>query len=170
MAINLKPKTYTPVADYFIGLSNVTGSLITNLKLQKLVYYADAWHLANYDKPLIAEDFQAWVHGPAIPALYGQYKDFGWQPIIREDLDEGQFNQVLKAFEEPIKTLLEAVSDSYFGMTAFELERLTHNEDPWKITREGLSDDEPSSKIIDKNLMKKYYRSFIKDGSSSKKV
>ena|ERR1700754_2719601 len=162
MAISFKPKTYTPVADYFIGLSNVTGSLITNLKLQKLVYYADAWHLANYDKPLIEEDFQAWVHGPAIPALYGIYKDFGWQPIIRKDLDENAYMAIVGGFDGPVQVLLSQVSDAYFGMTAFELERLTHNEDPWKIAREGLADDEPSNKVIDKNIMKEYYRSFIK--------
>lgn len=168
MAISFKAKTYTPVADYFIGLSNVTGSLITNLKLQKLVYYADAWHLANYDKALIDEDFQAWVHGPAIPALYGQYKEFGWQPIVRKDLDENSLKGIVDGFNPRVKTLLELVSDSYFGLTAFELERLTHNEDPWKITRDGLADDEPSSKIIDKNLMKDYYRRFISDGPQSK--
>lgn len=155
------PKTYTPVADYFIGLSNVTGSLITNLKLQKLVYYADAWHLANYDTPLINEDFQAWVHGPAIPALYVQYKEFGWQPIRRDDLDEVELNKIIDAFSDPVKKLLELVCDSYFGLSAFELERLTHNEEPWLRTRDGLPEDAPSDKVIDKKLMATYYRSFI---------
>jgi len=72
MLRNVVPVNYSVIADYFIGLSSVTGSLISNLKLQKPVYYADAWHLANCDKPLIQEDFQAWVHGPAIPALFIQ--------------------------------------------------------------------------------------------------
>jgi len=163
--IKAKIKTYPQIADYFIGLSNVTGSLITNLKLQKLVYYADAWHLANYDTCLIEEDFQAWVHGPAIPALYGQYKEFGWQPILRTDLDENTYNKLLDELKPQTKKLLEVVCESYFSLTAFELERLTHNEDPWKITRDGLPDDQPSEKVIDKNLMKDYYKSFIKDGS-----
>lgn len=159
--IRINQKTYSPVADYFIGLSNVTGSLITNLKLQKLVYYAEAWHLANFDTSIIKEDFQAWVHGPAIPALYGEYKNFGWQPIVRTELDENGFQALKEGFDPKAIKLLELVCDSYFGLTAYELERLTHNEDPWKKTREGLPDDQPSYKIIDKALIKAYYKSFI---------
>jgi uncharacterized phage-associated protein len=159
--ITFPPKTYTPLADYFIGLSNVTGSLITNLKLQKLVYYAESWHLANYDESIIEEDFQAWVHGPAIPALYGQYKEFGWQPITRNDLDEAALNKIIHSYERRTQELLELVCDSYFGLTAFELERMTHNEEPWSRTRDGLPQDAPSDRIIDKHLIRDYYRRFI---------
>ena len=58
------------------------GLTSCNLKLQKLVYYAQAWHLALRDVPLFEEDFEAWVHGPVIPALYQEYKKFGWRPIL----------------------------------------------------------------------------------------
>ncbi|HRP36920.1 MAG TPA: DUF4065 domain-containing protein, partial [Candidatus Dojkabacteria bacterium] len=103
----IKQKSYTPIADYFISLSNETGSLITNLKLQKLVYYADAWYLANYGDSLIQEDFQAWVHGPAIPALYGEYKHFSWQPIIREDLTSDSFVKIKDSFGAKTVDLLD---------------------------------------------------------------
>jgi uncharacterized phage-associated protein len=155
-------KSYTPIADFFIALSNETGSLITNLKLQKLVYYTDAWHLANYGEPLIKEDFQAWVHGPAIPSLYGEYKHFSWQPIVREDLTTEKLEQIKKVIGDKAVELLDQVCDSYFGLTAYELERLTHNEEPWKKTREGLSDDEPSDRVISKDLIRDYYSTFIK--------
>lgn len=62
------------VADYFIWLANDSGSFISNLKLQKLVYYAQAWYLAIYGQSLFDEDFEAWVHGPIIPSLYQKYK------------------------------------------------------------------------------------------------
>lgn len=157
-------KTYVPVADFFIALSNVTGNLISNLKLQKLVYYADAWHLANYGRPLVEEDFQAWVHGPVIPALYGEYKHHSWQPIERPDLNEDTYNVIRNMFEEQSLLLMDTIVDSYFGHTAFELEKMTHNEKPWKIAREGLPDDEPSSNVITKDSMREYYSSFIKNG------
>jgi uncharacterized phage-associated protein len=163
-----KSRTYTPIAEYFIAVSNETGSLITNLKMQKLVYYADAWHLANFKESLIQEDFQAWVHGPVIPALYSEYKHFGWQPIIREDLNTDALSGIKKGFSSQTISLLDIVSDAYFGLTAYELERLTHNEEPWKRTREGLSDDEPSDRIIDKILIRDYYSSFIKDEPKDK--
>lgn len=154
-------KSYTQVANYFIALSNETGNLISNLKLQKLVYYAQAWHLANYSKELILEDFQAWVHGPVIPSLYGEYKSFGWKPIIREDLNTEKFSEIKKQFSLETLSLLELVTTEYFGLTAFELERLTHNEDPWLLTREGLATDEPSENIIEKKLIKSYYSKFL---------
>ena len=69
------------IADYFVRLANETGDYISNLKLQKLVYYAQAWYLAISDEALFEEDFEAWVHGPVIPELYQEYKSFGWRPI-----------------------------------------------------------------------------------------
>lgn len=155
-------KSYAAVADYFIALANETGDFISNLKLQKLVYYAEAWHLANYDDSLIKEEFQAWVHGPAIPALYGEYKNFGWQPIIRTELVEGTFDGLKSKFSQRSNLLLKAVVDSYFPLTAFELEKMTHNELPWIEARQGLPDDAPSNNIISKVSMKAYYSSFIK--------
>ncbi|MFM6174756.1 MAG: Panacea domain-containing protein [Sphaerospermopsis kisseleviana] len=69
------------VAKYFIRLAHETGSFISNLKLQKLVYYAQAWHLALFEQPLFNEDFEAWIHGPVVPELYHYYKKFGWRNI-----------------------------------------------------------------------------------------
>ena len=57
------------VARWFVNHADrASGEAITQLKLQKLVYYADAWFLANFDEPLIKEDFEAWAHGPVVPA------------------------------------------------------------------------------------------------------
>lgn len=158
----VKARTYEPVADFFISLSNITGNLISNLKLQKLVYYSDAWHLANHGEPLIQEDFQAWVHGPVIPALYGEYKHFSWQPIDRPDLNEQAYASIREKFDPKTLLLMDAVTDSYFGLSAFELEKMTHSELPWRAARSGLADDEPSYNIISKESMREYYSSFIK--------
>jgi uncharacterized phage-associated protein len=49
----------------------------TQLKLQKLVYYSEAWHLAYFERPLIPEDFEAWVHGPVVRSLWDHYKGRG---------------------------------------------------------------------------------------------
>ncbi len=163
-----KEKSYTLVSDYFIALSNETGNLITNLKLQKLVYYAQAWHLANFKKDLFVEDFQAWVHGPVIPALYGEYKMFGWKPIIREDLTSERFLEIKKSISNELHSLLDLVTNEYFGMSAFDLEQLTHNEDPWVNSRNGLQMDEPSDRIITKESIMKYYSRYIDEEIKSK--
>lgn len=141
------------VADYFIHLANETGSFVSNLKLQKLVYYAQAWHLAFFEEPLFTEDFEAWVHGPVVPDLYHHYKEFGWQPII-EDVDP---ELPPDAYE-----FLGDVADEYFGCDAYELERMTHVEDPWLRARDSLPMDVPSNEVIQKEWMQEYYGARVK--------
>lgn len=131
------------VADYFIWLANETGSFISNLKLQKLVYYAQAWHLALYDAPLFQEDFQAWVHGSVIPVLYQKYKFFGWQPILAIASPENS----KEAWD-----FLDEVAKEYFACDAYELEQMTHVEAPWKQARGNLLPDASSDATIQKEV------------------
>ena len=64
-------------AKYFLAqASEDAGDLISNLKLQKLVYYAQGFHLALYDEPLFLEAIEAWTHGPVVPDLYRHYKKY----------------------------------------------------------------------------------------------
>lgn len=140
------------VADYFIWLANSTGSYVSNLKLQKLVYYAQAWHLALKGSPLFNEDFEAWIHGPVIPSLYHEYKDFGWHPIDRYIHDEELFEGLGDVIE-----FLNEVADEYFSVDAYDLERMTHLETPWLRARAGLSPDALSNAVIEKAWMKEYY-------------
>ncbi len=138
------------IADYFIYVANDTGSFISNLKLQKLVYYAQAWHLGIYDTPLFDEDFEAWVHGPVIPALFYKYKEFGWKPILKE-VDEPKFIPELEEF-------LENLTEEYFVCDGYELELMVTREDPWKLARIGLARDKPSHAIITKESMRIFYK------------
>ena len=142
------------IANYFIGLANETGSFISNLKLQKLVYYAQAWHLALHERPLFEEDFEAWVHGPVIPSLYQKYKSFEWQPIL-EDVDP--------KLPEDISQFLDEVAEEYFACDAYELEQMTHAEAPWDLARGDLPPDAPSNEAIKKEWMKEYYRASVKE-------
>lgn len=142
--------TASEIADYFIYVANDTGSFISNLKLQKLVYYAQAWHLALYGTPLFDEDFEAWVHGPVIPALFDQYKEFGWKPILKE-VKKPDFPPELEKF-------LEEITEEYFICEGLELEMMTTREAPWIQVRKGLRRDEPSHAIISKESMRDYYK------------
>ena len=142
------------IADYFIWLANETGAFISNLKLQKLVYYAQAWYLAIYKKPLFDEDFQAWVHGPVIPELYNRYRQYGWRPIQEE---------VEPNLPEEVLAFLSEVADEYFACDAYELEQMTHLEDPWNRARGNLPPDAPSNEIVFKEWMKEYYGSRVEE-------
>ena len=60
---------------------NQKGDSVSPKKLQKLLYYIEAWHLVHIGVPLIDEEFQAWVHGPVLPSLYHQLKEFGFNDL-----------------------------------------------------------------------------------------
>jgi len=156
---NKKEITYKDIADYLLALANETGEPITNLKLQKLVYYAQAWHLANYSKPLFKKDFEAWVHGPVIPELYQSYKEKGSSPI-ETDLE---LNKVEKRFNKKTLGFLEEFVSVYMPFTAYQLEQMVHSEDPWIKTREGREPDERCNDSIPKDLIMKFYGEKIKN-------
>lgn len=148
------------IAEHFLAFANECGSFISNLKLQKLLYYAQAWHLAIYKHPLFPEKFQAWVHGPVIPELYHTYKVFGSKPIEAESVAKLQCDQEIQDF-------LDELVDEYFDLDAYTLELLTHREDPWKNARNGLSPDAPSSAVISEDEMEAYYRTRLISSSAS---
>ncbi len=137
------------VANYFLYTANDTGSYISNLKLQKLLYFAQAWNLAIFKKPLFKEDFEAWVHGPVIPQVYREFKRFGYKPI----LIKAKKPSLTKKEEE----FLDEVTRVYMKYDAFALELMTHREDPWKQARKGCAIDDPCDNIIPKDSIKRYY-------------
>jgi len=139
------------VGKYFIYLANQGKKPITNKKLQKLVYYSQAWSLALNDKKLFKEPIEAWVHGPAVRSLYLQYKNFGFSPI-KEEIDT-------KSIKIPAKDkkLLDEIWKVYGKLDAEYLEMLTHSEQPWQEARDGLQSSESSDNEISTKSMKSFY-------------
>ncbi|HRN69909.1 MAG TPA: DUF4065 domain-containing protein [Candidatus Woesebacteria bacterium] len=154
-----KQITYQQIADYFIALSNEVQEPITNLKLQKLVYFVQAWYLAYKKEPLFDEDFQAWVHGPVLRDLYDKYSSNEWRPIIEK---KEPSKEIFAKFDKDLQLIISEVVESYFPLTAYELERISHSDEPWIKARKGLSIDEPSNNVIEKEWMEKYYASLMK--------
>lgn len=137
------------VAKYIIKAFHNAEDFITHLKLQKLLYYVQGWHLGLYQKELFPEDFQAWVHGPVITAIYDQYKQYKWHPIA-EDIECVSLD---KNTEEHINEVLNC----YGGDTGWELERRTHLEEPWLLARGDLPMDVESENIITKESMRQFF-------------
>jgi uncharacterized phage-associated protein len=139
------------VSDFLLAESRERGDVLTNLKLQKLLYYAQAWHLALKNKPLFLEDFQAWVHGPVLPSQYQRFRTYEWRPILEE---------IGSLFLSPdLISHLKEVVEVFGCETATALELMTHNELPWKKARQGLAPDQQSTAIISKESMQTFYRS-----------
>lgn len=143
------------VADYFIRkVDREAGDDITHFKLQKLLYYAQAWYLAMHDEPLFQAQFEGWVHGPVCREVYERFRHIAWYPIPPEDAisDPAELDDNTRAF-------LDEVWDSYGQYTAPKLEHMTHEEDPWRKARKGLGPKEEGHNPLDEDSMRHYYRS-----------
>lgn len=153
--------SYLEIANFFLVFANETGEVVTNLKLQKLIYYAQAWYLANFKSPLFKEDFQAWVHGPVVPELYQMFKEKGSMPIATKLKAEDIETQI----DKDTLTFLKEVAKLYMPFGAYELEMMTHQEYPWKIARGDCRPDQVCKNIIAKSTMQKYYAEKISNKS-----
>ena len=137
------------VARWFVNHADRdSGEAITQLKLQKLVFYADAWFLANFDRPLIKEDFEAWAHGPVVRSLYAKYRNKGWEALAPE---------AGPVVPQGVEKYLEAVFEEYGQFSAKKLEKMTHSEEPWLSARGDLPPEAASSTKISKISMRNYY-------------
>ncbi|MBB5534150.1 Panacea domain-containing protein [Rhizobium giardinii] len=137
------------LATWFINHADRdAGEAVTHLKLQKLIYYAEAWFLANFDQSLTNEKFQAWAHGPVSPTVYAKYRDSGWDALSPEKP---------KPIPENLVGFLSEVYEQYGQLGAKKLEALTHKEDPWKVTRGGLPPEAKCTEPIDRLLMRNFY-------------
>jgi uncharacterized phage-associated protein len=119
--------TYTAdqISSYLLSLANPEDNDISNLKLQKLCYYAQGVMTAMRGEPLIAEDIFAWDHGPVVPSLYHRYKHHGAQPIpIVTDFDVEQID------ERDRKALID-IYEYYGQFSPWRLRNMTHDEKPW---------------------------------------
>lgn len=121
--------TVFDVARYFLSRQDGdAGDTISNMKLQKLVYYAQGFTLAITGKPLFMETIEAWEHGPVAPALYRAYKEYGAGAIPPP-------GDTAKAIAEPFNAeqldILGEVYAVYGQYSAWKLRKFTHDEAPW---------------------------------------
>jgi uncharacterized phage-associated protein len=139
------------VARYFLTLmSEENGDLISNLKLQKLVYYAQGSSLALYDKPLFSEHIEAWLHGPVIPDLYSEYEQYNSKAIPRpQDVNFDDYG-------DEVQALLNDVYSVFGQYSAWKLANMVFEEQPWK----EIYESQPGG-IISLDSMKKYFSAHI---------
>lgn len=125
---------------------------ITPLALQKLLYYIQSFYKVFYGEYLFNEDCEAWVHGPVYRELYFKYKEYGYDPI--ED-DHLLFTDI--QLNESEKEVIDSIIVNFGCYSGKILEKMTHEERPWRLTRKGLKPNESSNRIIKKELMSKYF-------------
>lgn len=113
-----------------------------------MVYYAQGFHLALYEKPMFKELIIAWEHGPVVESLYHQYKDYGAGEIPQPD------SVNLADFNPDQIELLDEAFDVYGQFSAWKLRNMTHSEKPWLET--------PKNSEIPQALMQSFFKTLLK--------
>lgn len=124
---------------------------ISAMKLQKLVYYSQAWSLVWDEEELFSEDFEAWANGPVLRSLYHEHR--GLFKVNADTFSRGNKENLTEDQVETIDKVLEFYGDK----SAQWLSNLTHKESPWKEARGTLEAMASSSEVITKGSMEEYY-------------
>ncbi|MFY1653386.1 Panacea domain-containing protein [Solwaraspora sp. WMMB762] len=122
------------------------------MKLQKLCYYAQAWHLVWEDRPLFDNEIQAWANGPVVPDLYLHHRG-------RLQVAPGELPGHADALTAGERESIDVVLEFYGELTAHQLSELTHREAPWRDARSnaGLAPMERGTARITHAAMFEYY-------------
>jgi uncharacterized phage-associated protein len=153
-------------AQAILNFYNLKGDYISNKKLQKLLYYIQAWHFVYFEGENIYSNDelpQAWVHGPVYQTIYNEYKEFTFNPIVLDEIKEESIDISLKnlEFNEDQIDLIKQILNKYGIKSAFELEYLSHSEAPWLNARKNIKPHIPSTNTITKEEMVKYYSTLL---------
>jgi uncharacterized phage-associated protein len=129
---------------------------ITSIKLQKLVYYCQAWSLVWDDSPLFEDKIEAWANGPVVLELYKTFQNYYYVPT---DIKIGDITKLSETQKETIEAVLRGLGDKSSGW----LIELTHSEDPWIKARKraNVKPGYVCSEVITFVDMAEYYSSLV---------
>lgn len=123
---------------------------VSTMKLQKLVYYSQAWNLVWDEKPLFNSRIEAWANGPVTRELYGYHR--------------GEFTANIEMFPGDSDNLtadeketIDAVLVAYGHLTGQQLSDLSHSERPWREAREGVAEGASSAEEVSLEVMQDFY-------------
>lgn len=156
MAAITEPYSAEQIAEFFIKTANQQiidedGATegITNLKLQKILYFAQAAYLAVHEKPLFKEEIEAWKFGPVVPSVYRKYKRYTNTAIPSPE--------TIVEFDVNLINFLNSIWEIYGKYSATELVEITHNHKPWK---QAFFEGKKNT-IIEKSLMMSHYKGYF---------
>lgn len=142
--------TAQDVANYFLQKASKDKELISNLKLQKLIYYSQGLHLVIYNKPLFPEIIEAWTYGPVVRDLYHKYKHLGSQGIPPDE------DFIPSKISVEKRKLLDEIYRVFGQYSAFRLAEISHSDKCWK--------DAKTRSEISHESMKIELRKYLKNG------
>ena len=149
------------VANFVLDHADQVGIKVTNLSLQKLVYFCHVWSLIELGQPLVKQSFEAWEYGPVLQYLYREFKRFGGAPITDRAQQTNPLNgqrEVVRHTLDPItEDLLKRVVGFYGRLHAGALVSLTHaHGGPWHRVWHQSGRINPGMHIHDREILRFY--------------
>ena len=146
------------IINYFLSLTDMdSGEGISNLKLQKIMYYAQALHLALFDQELFEDKIEAWKYGPVISDMYHEFKIYKDNPLPSNALDQSLYSTEIREY-------LNEIYNTYSQCSGWKLRDLTHIiNSPWNLVYKNKT----STLEIPNALMKRFYEVIISIGIES---
>lgn len=163
------------ISDFTILYCQNMGVSVNPLKLQKLLYYIQSWHITKFEKNILFETMpEAWVNGPVYRPIYNKFKtNFFRNENFPNNLNEKELSQKLENslkkldLNEDKQNLLFSVLNAYGVMSDERLVLMTHSEEPWNEARKGLSPIERSENKISADVVFDYYNRKIAEKSNA---
>lgn len=155
-------KDINQICDYIIfRLKSDENVPLSNIKLQKLLYYTQAWHLAFFKRPIFEGQFEAWIHGPVNTTIYNRFNSSKYilSEIYSTDIIDKDISEKLTDDE---KKHVNIVLESYAKYSGVELEDMSHKEEPWLKAREGYATNERCNVEIDNKFLGEYFSRRLK--------
>ncbi len=115
------------VANTLLTLADKAGEPLSNMKLQKLLYYEQGYFLGYFHRPLFQDKIEAWLYGPVVPCVYDKYKAYGNRQIEPREADG-----LVEFQKDDERELFEQVYYVFSAYSAIGLMRMTHREAPWR--------------------------------------
>lgn len=132
--------TALDVANYFIKRAGKERKWVDPMQLQKLVFYAQCWYIAEHGCCLFGEPVEAWTWGPAVRNVWKAYS--GTRKLVDEDV-------FLDELDDDAKDVIESVWCAYGHLSGLTLSKLTHRDGgAWRKARKGLPDGAKSNRTI----------------------
>ena len=143
------------LANYILERAECRGAGgVSNLKLQKILYYVQGYYTAKYGHPLFPDEIHAWRFGPAVPDVYYEFSRFGSDPLKRHESAD------MSALNSEEMDLVNSVIDAKLAMTTMDLVRASVSEPPFLRVTENNAYIKPYT-VVSIDDIKEYFATLI---------
>lgn len=150
------------IANFFLDRAWESSVPVTIMTLLKLLYFAHAWHLAKYKRPLIAQPFEAWKYGPVNRVVYDQFRDYGKRPLDKRAVsfnpDTVKYEPTPYDLDGDTSKFLSNIFDYYAAFHPYRLSDLTHETGgPWDLIWRKAESQAVPGMIIPNDLIAAWF-------------